>query len=422
MRLLFYSFATVVLCSGGVSSVVAGNQDVSLASQRSSHSNASNKVVASAVLQLWSAALKDVRQGAYRAALPKLERLVSSAPGETQFRLELARTLFLIGIDDRARYHFRLSLGDATLSDAEVTVVERYLDQIEARSAWTGWVSFAVVPESNPGQRTSTQSITIGGLPFEISPDARVRSGVGILLSGRLRWSPLLSRDLRGRFEVSGWHEAFKHDDFNDLYVSALAGVDLLADRGSRIGIAVTYRHRWIAGQSFSFGPGVEITGARRFGRATRGWGRFSITDLRHEDFTKRDGLRAHLGLGVERAVTQQFVTNASVFAKRADAKAASESYREAGMQLGGRYALEGGVLMGLQAWAAYRQYDGEQSFFPEAREDTRWGSTATISHRDVSWNGFAPELSLTYEARSSNIDLYSYDNVRLSIGVTRDF
>lgn len=423
LRLLFYSFATVVLCTGNASLVRAGDQDTSLAPQELSRGNASDTAAASqAILDLWTAALRNVRGGSYRTALPQLERLVSAAPGETQFRLELARTLFLIGADDRARYHFNLSLGDPTLSDAEVDVVERYLDSIEARSAWSGRFSFAIVPESNPGQRTSTRTLTIGGLPFEISPDARARSGVGISLTGRLRWSPRLSRDLRGRFEISGRHEAFERDEFNDLNLRTVAGIDLLADRGRRIGIAATYRHRWIAGKPFSFGPGMEVTGARRFGRSTRGWGRIAITDLEHEDLTRRDGLRTRVGIGVERAITQQFVANASVFAKRADAQADFEAYREVGMQLGGRYAIKGGVLIGLQAWAAYRQHDDEQSFFPDAREEIRWGSTATISNRDISWNGFAPELRLTYETRSSNIDLYDYDNVRLSIGVTRDF
>lgn len=378
--------------------------------------------VSRAMLRLWESALQDVRAGAYRTALPKLERLVSAAPGETQFRLELARTLFFIGVGDRARYHFNLSLGDPTLSEAEVAVVDRYLDRIAERSAWSGQFSFAVIPESNPGQRTSTTTLNIGGLPFEISSGDRDSAGVGLSLKGRLRWSPRLSRDLRGRFELAGRQEIFDQDEFNDLFLRGVAGLDLLGDRGSRLGMAVTYQQRWIAGQEFSYGPGLEISGAKRLGNATRGWARLSVTDLEHATLTERDGLRTRLDLGVRRAITQRFMANGSIFAQRVAAQAEDEAYEEVGVRAGGRYAFKGGITMGLHAWVAHRRNDAAQSFFPDLRDDIRWGGKARFTHRDISWNGFAPEVSVRYERRSSNIELYDYENIGLSIGVTRDF
>ncbi len=374
------------------------------------------------MLRLWASALQDVRAGAYRKALPKLQRLVSAAPGETQFRLELARTLFFIGVNDRARYHFNLSLGDPTLSAAEVAVVDRYLARIAERSDWSGQFSFAIIPESNPGQRTSTTTLNIGGLPFEISSDDRENAGVGLSFNGRVRWSPRLSRDLRGRFEMAGRYDVFDQDDFNDLFLRGVAGLDLLGDRGSRLGVAFTYQQRWIAGQEFSYGPGLAISGARRFGDATRGWARLSVTDLQHADLSQRDGLRTRLDLGVRHAITQQFIANGSIFAQRVSAQANDEAYEEAGFRVGGRYAFNGGITMGLQAWVAHRRHDAAQSFFPDPRDDMRWGGKASFTHRDLSWRGFAPQVSLTYEQRSSNIELYDYDNIGLSIGVTRNF
>jgi len=374
------------------------------------------------LLDLWASALGDIRRGAPRAALPKLERLVSAAPGQTRFRLELARTLFLIGADDRARYHFGLALGDPTLSPAEVAVVERYLDRIAARSAWSGRITFAIVPQSNPGQRTGARTVEIGGLPFRIDPEGRARSGTGIVLGGRLRWSPRLARDVRGRFQVSARQEAFENTAFNDRILRGVAGIELLGDRGREIGIAATYRRRWVAERPFSHGPGVRVNFARRFGQANRGWLRAGVTDLRHDELARRDGLRLRASAGLTRAVTQRFVANASIFGRAAKAEADYERYREAGARIGGRYAVRGGAVLGLQGWAAQRSHEAPAPFFTEARDETRWAITATASHRDASWNGFAPEIHLTYETRDSNIALYDYTNTSLSIGITRAF
>ena len=421
VRLLSGFLVTAALCGSGT--VMADEQDAHPLPRASSQDSAPGKAdVSPAMQRLWTVAMRNVRNGDYRTALPQFERLVSAEPDETQFRLELARTLFLIGVDDRAQYHFNLALGDSTLSDADVALARRYLDQIAARSAWSGQFSLAIVPESNPAQRPSAETVSIGDLSFTLSPDARARSGTGVSLDGRLRWSPRLSRDWRGRLGVSGRHEAFRESAFNDSSAKVIAGADLLADRRSRIGLALTYRQRWIAGEPFSYGPGVEMTAARRLSQATRGSARLSVSDLHHDNLTRRDGLRTFASLGVEHAVTQRLVANASVFAKRANAQAASEAYREIGIQVGGRYGFRGGLLTGLQTWVVDRQNDAEERFFLDARENRRWGATVSVSHRQMAWKGFAPELSLTYETRRSNITLYDYENVGLSLGVTRDF
>lgn len=417
-----FAFAAAALYGVVSATVAAADDGVHAIRAAPSTVDAANGPSVAFMLGLWESALQDIRQGAPRAALPRLERLVSAAPGETRYRLELARTLFLIGVDERARYHFGLALGDPTLSPAEVAVVERYLDRIAARSAWSGRFSFAIVPESNPGQRTRAQTVTIGGLPFRINPEGRAQSGTGVEFGGHLQWTPRLAQDVRGRLQVSAWQELYETADFNDLMLRGAAGVDLLGDRGRELGLAVTYQRRWVADQPFSHGPGLEVSFARRFGQANRGWVRANVTDLRHDNLARRDGLRLYGAAGAIRAVTQRFVANASVFASASEAQADFERYRELGAGLGGRYAVRGGAVLGLQGWAAQRRYEAPFPFLTDARDETRWGVTVTATHRDASWNNFAPEVRLTYETRNSNIPLYDYSNTSLSIGVTRAF
>jgi outer membrane protein len=118
---------------------------------------------------LWIVALSHMREDAPRAALPHLERLVTLAPDVPRFRLELARALFLIEQDDRARFHFESALA-GQLALPEIEAVNQYLDQIDKRKSWQGHVSLALVPQSNPTRASGEAQVLIGNaLPVPLA-------------------------------------------------------------------------------------------------------------------------------------------------------------------------------------------------------------------------------------------------------------
>ena len=65
---------------------------------------------------------------------------------------------------------------------------------------------------------------------------------------------------------------------------------------------------------------------------------------------------------------------------------------------------------------------DGITPLFGLTREDTTRSGTIRIMNRNWSLSGFAPVLELGFEQRKSNIAIYSYDNQRVSLGLTRRF
>lgn len=370
----------------------------------------------------WRTALAQVREGQYHAALSRLEPLVSQYPDNTRFRLELARTLFWVGQQHRAEYHFDLALSDKTLSDADVSVANQYLDAIDRRSDWSSDFSFAIAPQTNPGQRTSSETVEIAGRRFTINSRSRESSGTGFSIDAGSRWAPPITELVKGRFEVDASHEAYPNDAFNDSQISVAGGFDFTINASNEIGLSLTAEKRWAATEPFSQGRGMEIRSLHHIDRNTVSFANLELIDLEYDSLDKRDGVKKRLALGGNHTFNPRFVGNGSVFITDKDAADDSRAYHEFGLQVGGRYAVSGGFIPGVQAWVIDREYEAAQRFFPEARTDERWGVSATLTHRSLSWQGFAPELSVTYRERTSNISLYNYENAGVSIGVTRSF
>jgi len=90
-----FGLALLLACS----SVLAQAQDSAPAPTAQLAANAQNPGLRAD----WRQALEHMRKGAPRAALPILERLVTDFPAIARFRLELARALYLIEDDGRAR-------------------------------------------------------------------------------------------------------------------------------------------------------------------------------------------------------------------------------------------------------------------------------------------------------------------------------
>ena len=132
-----------------------------------------------------------------REAAEQYEAILAIRPDLTRARLELARAHYAAGQDDKARYHFQLSLGDGLPSSVE-SVVEGFLNAIDARKRWSAHVSIAALPETNAVRRTDRETVRIAGAPFRLNEDAREASGIGTQLSAGGAFFPSLGSGLRG--------------------------------------------------------------------------------------------------------------------------------------------------------------------------------------------------------------------------------
>ena len=173
-----------------------------------------------------------MRLGRPREAAEQYEAILAIRPDLTRVRLELARAHYAAGQDDKAKYHFQLSLGGELPSSVE-SVVEGFLNAIDARKRWSAHVSLAALPESNAVRRTDRETVQIGGATFRLNEDAREASGVGAQLSAGAAYSPIVGTALRGHLALSTAAKLYEQSAWNDIAVVGKAGLTRLFDGGS---------------------------------------------------------------------------------------------------------------------------------------------------------------------------------------------
>lgn len=369
----------------------------------------------------WLIAQSHLRENAPRAALPVLERLVSAAPGVTRFRLELARTLFLIEDDARARLHFEQALG-GRLALSEIQAVQEYLTVMDRRKSWEGHARVALAPQSNAHRRSGLDSVRIGDA-LEV-PLAPVERATGMEVEAGGTWLPGLGRDLRGRFHASALAQVHEGAIADAWALRAEAGLLVLRDRGAQFGGGVSARLHLTDGSTMARGLGAYATWQAPLRPDTLLSLRAEAERLRYPAAPALDGPRYGFTARLlhVRSPQLRLTFGAELGAQRPEA--AFQRRISAAVSLGAEYAFEGGLVAAGDVTLARVRYGAEHPFFPGAgaRRDNRLDVTGRVLHRDWAWSGFAPVLEVGYERQGSSIPFHAFDNLRVSLGATRRF
>lgn len=384
-----------------------------------SQESAPNEVLAQVVVLAWREAVEHMRADRPRAAIPILERLVTIAPAEHRFRLELARAYFLVEDDEKATFHFDQSLG-ADLPEAARDAVMRYQDRIRERRRWEARFSFSIAPESNPARRTDADTITLLGAQFTLDQEAE--TATALHSTARLTYFPRITRDLSARFSVSLDARVFDNSDFNDIRAGLEMGLIHRGDGGREVGAGVTASRRWIGTSAFSRSLGVYGSFETRLATRTKLRFRGDIERLRHDGLSHRDGTRKKLQVNLTHVLTPTLGLRAGGFVTRTDAESDTESGLQSGLSLGATYVFDGGLVTSVDLGYTRERRDGASALFQRVRSDRRSSVTVGLLHREVEFRGFAPRLDLMLERRSSTIELYDFENARISLGLTRSF
>lgn len=364
----------------------------------------------------WALAVLLRAEGRLTEALPHLEALVALRPDVAAFRAALAAVLEALGQEERASFHYdRAQVGSDGAGPVAPPPPARPLP------LWTGGFGLAITPESNPGRRTSAETISVIGLPVVIDPSSRAQPGTGLSVSAQGAWQPELTSGLNARLGIALWGEF--HDSAQDeIHLTFDAGLLRRTASGESFEMALGWTRSWLDATSFSEGPVLRLGLSRPLTPRGRLTATVAAQDLRYPDLAGWEGLRSQVTLGYSHALAPNSVLRAGLRLDRTDADSPSVSHDAATLSLGGSHTFRGGLTIDLELAHRFSRHDAPVALFGTLREDRRNTITLRLLHGQVSFAGFAPVVELNLERQQSTIPLYSYENMGVSLGFTRRF
>ena len=370
--------------------------------------------------RLFLLGLIEARLGLPREAAVRFETILARRPELTRVRLELARVYHALGRDEKARFHFEASLADELPSSVE-TIVEGFLNRIDARKRWSVSLSAAVLPESNPTKRTNSQEIFIGGIPFQLNEDARESSGVGFLVSAGASFLPAITDDLRGVLAASAAAKLYRVPDWNDVSVQGEIGLARLFDRGTASG-GVRLGQRWLGGDLYSREIGPWMRGRLRFSPNSRLEVNLSAGNRDHPHQRGQDGWRVSVNPGLIYALDARTSIETDIDLELVDAREDRHGSRLAGLGITLSYAFEGGLSISPSVSAHVRRHSGPNPLFQKTQRDRQVRFAVNALHRALQYEGFAPYVGYSFEWNRSNIPINTYRNHGVLFGITKTF
>lgn len=356
----------------------------------------------------------------YRHAEFMFRRILDRNPELLRVRLELARALFMQKEDEQAEYHFRLAAGEHPPSGVARNIA-RFREAIRARRAWRFNFDMGFAPDSNINSATNKESVDVYGLPFQLDPSARARSGTGHFVGG----DASLRLNRSGRFPVylgafGRWVRYADHD-FDDAYVGGEAGPELeLA--GGQLRTTATGLMRWYGRRPLlsSFGAHLEyekLVGDR--------WTLGGTLLVRHNDYARRrdvDGWDAELRASANRPLGATTLGFGYAGIERSWANDPGQAFWRERIGIGVLKEIGWGLRPQLSIDLARQVGDGLLAPFGKERRDWFLQGHFSIYKRDWNVRGFAPSLSLTITRNKSTLSLYDEKRVRGEVRLTKAF
>lgn len=350
-----------------------------------------------------------------------LDRAVSARPGDPQLRVDLGLALLRAGIRDRARYHLTQAQA-APLSPSSRAQLDAILVRLGREQNREGWISFAIVPETNPTQQSDLDSVRIGGVRFRLNQNARAQRATGLhfALGGALM--PQIRDGLRLRIGLGVSGRIYEERALNDITWRGEFGLQGQTLRGQEWRVTASHSDRSLGGTHFGTGTGLHLAWSQPLGQSTLLRVRADLEDWRFPTQRSLDGTRPTVSVSLRHGIRPDLVVTGSLAATRINARAANEAGLSQRVSIGAQKAFAGGLILGAEAsWLRHRR-DGPSAAFLVRRRDLRTGYSMNIMHRDIRLAGFAPVLELARTEQRSNIPIHTWQNNRASLTLSRSF
>ena len=310
---------------------------------------------------------------------------------------------------------------------------------MRARRRWTAYLGTSIAPDSNITGASDEETIFInlGGveLPFERNPDEVETSGVGVQIWTGGEYQHPLGNRLRLRAGVDASRREYKESRFDEMNVGVHLGPRWLIDRRTEASLLGSLRRRWYAGEINYDAPGARLEVRRRLTARVFGNARASWEQRSYRTTKSFDGPVTDLSLSGRWTLTPVLRANALFGYGRERPEAVRQRNSSRRLRAGLSAILPRGFNVSVSGQLRWTDYEGSFHAFTverPRREDFTRTLTVSVFKRDFTLFGFAPQLVVTHEQRSSNARvgsdqggssrIYDYDRTRAEIRAVRQF
>ena len=356
----------------------------------------------------------------YRWAEAMFRRILQGDPSLVRVRLELARTLFLEKKDEEADYHFKLAIA-ARPGSTVIANVARFREAIRARRAWRFNINLGIAPDSNINSATNAERVEILGLPFQLSPQARARSGTGIIAGADA--SVRLWREAKVPVYIGTYGRMVRYPDHDsdDYYFGGEVGPEFRVS-GGRLRIAAIGLQRWYGGKALV----SSIGGRLNFDKVIGGKLGLEVSlAARHNAYSRRDdvdGWDIEVSTSVNRSVGKSTLGFAYGSVQRSIANDPGQSNWQGRIGFGVLKEIGWGLRPQVSVEVGRQVNDAPLVLFGGTRRDWRLQASASIYKRDWNIAGFAPSLRLSWTRNFSTLSIYDQRRVRAELGIAQAF
>lgn len=361
-----------------------------------------------------------VQASDYDTAVDRFRAILVRSPEAVRVRLELGRAFFLKRDYENAFRQFQFARA-GKLQPGVGRSIDHFVAAIREQKDWSYNVSFAIAPDSNINNATSSRETELFGLPFELSEDARRKSGVGLAIDASAEFAPQVTEKVRLRLGAATQRSQYGEKDLSETTLSVHAGPRLVLPGWDVSFLASGFR-RQFGGQRVSQGVGTRLEGTYTPGARTQISLGLAAHRLRYPDYPSQDGRTVSAWSAVVRALTPASSVNARIGASRKTARTPELGSWSGWIAAGYYRDLPGGLSVYVEPSYGASSYDVADPFFGKLRKDRLLELQLAVLHRSIVFTRFTPRIGLTFARRDSTIDLYDFKQRRLEVGLTSSF
>jgi outer membrane protein len=356
----------------------------------------------------------------YDTAISLYRRILVHEPDAERVRLELARVFFLKGDYDNAERQFRFARA-GNIPDSVKTNIDRFLSAIYRLREWRFNFSFALAPDTNENAGPSTSQVNIFGLPFELNPNARKQSGVGVAGDVNGEWSPLITDTIKARIGGGFTRLEYSGGQFDDMTVSGYAGPQFLFSDWD-FSILGTGFDRWYGNRPYLTGVGGKLAAEVGITSNMLIAASFGAQNVRDRLIPQQSGVLYSIQAQPTYVLNPSSLVMLQGGFNRQEAEVAPYAYSGFWMGAGYQQDLPFGFSAGVQPTFYSTRYDAALPAFGVTRQDTAWMLSFTLLNRRLDYHGFTPRFSYIFTDQHSDISLFSYHRNQFQFGLTSLF